>query len=223
MKKTFVLFAAFLAIMLNGFSQKTQGPVLKPEIAGKYERKLKKDLAHGKGTATGTDTYTGNFFKGLPDGEGIYTYSSGDIYTGSFRAGKKEGKGSFIIHGGSKDSILNGYWDSDKYVGKDKLVPYEVSNKTGSVMERIFNTGEGNKVEINVLDPSSKHVAAQINATGQYIQKNYTGIDYFENVAFPIEFDIHYSCSNKLKTAIVNSSIRIKLNKSGNWIITLKN
>jgi hypothetical protein len=223
MKKTIILIAAFLTILVQGYCQKAEGPVLKPEIAARYEGDLKKGLANGEGTATGVDSYTGHFAKGLPEGQGTYTYRNGDVYKGSFKNGSLEGIGTMTFKGVSKDSILTGYWEKGKYLGSEKVDPYEVSNKTGSVKEHIFSSGEGNKVEINVLDPSSTPIAAQIFAKGQYVQKSYTGRETFENVVFPVEFDIKYSCANKLTSGEIYSTIHIKINKSGNWFITLKN
>jgi hypothetical protein len=223
MKKSIILIAAILAILANSYCQKIEGPVLKPEIAVKYVGDLKKGLANGNGTATGLDTYTGHFAKGLPDGLGTYTFRNGDVYVGTFKNGIIDGKGNMTLKGVSRDSILAGFWENGKFIGKEKIEPYEVSNKSGSVQEHIFASGEGNKVEISVLDPSNSYIGAQIFTEGKFVQKSYYGREYFEDVAFPISFDIKYNCTNKIKTGIISNTIRIKINKPGNWVITLKN
>lgn len=223
MKKKIILFSAFLVILFNGFCQSIVGPVLKPEIAEKYEGEMKKGLASGKGTATGTDTYTGHFTQGLPDGQGIYTFKNGDVYQGAFKNGIMEGKGIMTTKINGKDSIVTGYWDTGKYIGKKRIDPYEISNKTGSAQEHLSLTGEGNTVEISVFDPFNRNIGAQIFIEGEYVQKSSYGREYFEDVKFPILFDIKYSCSNKLGTGIVSSTIRIKINKSGKWILKVTN
>jgi len=227
MKKIVILSIILCAFYFTGLSQKLDGPVLKKELVGKYEGEQKKGLANGKGTATGKDSYTGEFKKGLPDGDGVYTDSLGNVYKGAFRLGKKEGKGEFMPVPSSNEKPMIGFWQDDKYVGKVKIDPYEITNKTGSVSPRIYSTGPGNKIEIDVLDPyDNSLVDANIFMIGQGNSRNDTSYHkYFcEDAVFPIEFDINYSCRTKLGgTAMVASTIRIKLNKPGSWMITLKN
>jgi len=52
-----------------------------------------------------------------------------------------------------KDSVVSGYWDTSKYIGKKRIDPYEISNKTGSAQEHLSLSGEGNTIEISVLIP----------------------------------------------------------------------
>ena len=226
MKKVVFLSIILCTFYFIGLSQKLDGPVLKKELVGKYEGDLKKGLANGKGTATGKDSYTGEFKKGLPDGDGVYTDSLGNVFKGVFRLGKKDGKGTFTPVSSSNEPPMIGYWQDDKYVGKDRIEPYEISNKTGSVQPHIFTTGPGDKVEISVIDGgnTNEYVTPNIYFVGQAVTQGYSsGRTYYEQVKFPIEFDINYTCSNKLKTSTISSTIRIKINKPGNWAITLKN
>lgn len=205
------------------FAQKPEGPVLKKELAGKYEGQLKKGLANGEGTAVGIDSYTGRFNKGLPDGEGTYSFSNGDVYKGSFSKGLFSGKGKFIYKKAAGDSIVEGYWESGKYIGEKLIAPYEISNKTGSVNPSIVRAGDGNKVEIVVLDPFNAYITPQIIATGEYTLQNYYSRNYFADAVFPLSFDIRYSCTNKYHSGFIDSTIRIKINKPGSWVITLRN
>jgi hypothetical protein len=104
--------------------------VLKPEIAGTYEGKCKNGLAHGKGIATGTDRYEGQFSKGLPNGTGKYTWQNGSVYNGEWSDGERNGIGRFIMKTASGDSIQDGIWDKNVYLGPKPQNPY-VSYKTG--------------------------------------------------------------------------------------------
>ena len=228
MKKIILIATVFLMFFLIGHSQDITGPVLKKELAGKYEGDQKKGLANGKGTATGTDTYTGEFQKGLPDGIGVYTDNLGNVYKGSFRFGLKEGKGEFIPAASSTEKPMTGYWMDDKYIGKDKIDPYDNSN-TSATIQLI---GQGSPRE----DTSYKKY-------------------YYDDVKFPVEFDIRYQVRPKMgsigsgsmtpdkvsnsaagasplrqtsggitaDTPLVNNSIHIKITKPGKWSITLKN
>jgi hypothetical protein len=225
MRKIVFLSVLFYAIIFSGFCQKIEWSVLKKELVGTYVGELKKGLANGKGTAVGQDSYTGDFKKGLPDGQGIYTDSEGNIYKGSFLKGYKEGKGELTYKGdNNKESVLIGYWEADKYIGKEKKDPYEISNKTGGVNPRIFNTGEGNKVEITIIDPVSHgFITGNIFLIGQASPRTTFNRYYYEDATFPLEFDIQYTCRNKLGTASIANTIRIKINKPGNWVVTLNN
>ena len=200
MKKIILVTTVFLMFFLIGYSQTITGPVLKKELAGKYDGDQKKGLAQGKGTATGTDTYVGEFKKGLPDGEGVYTDSQGNVFKGTFRYGLREGKGEFIPGANSTDKPMTGYWMGDKYIGKDKIEPYEVSNKVGSVSPRIYSTGPGNAIDITVVDPTdNSNVAATISVIGIANPREDTSYHkyFFEDCQFPIEFDIRYQVRSK--------------------------
>ena len=224
MKRVILITIFFSIFYIGAVCQSNEGPVLKKELIGKYEGELKKGRAQGKGTAIGRDSYTGRFYKGLPEGEGIYTDSEGNKYKGSFHNGIKDGKGELILKGTVKDSVIVGYWASDKYIGKEKKDPYEISNQTGIVTARLFNNGPGNNIEIGILDPvNSTYLSATIFLIGQATARTSYGKYFYDDATFPVEFDIQYTCSNKLKTATIANTIRIKINQPGNWVITLKN
>ena len=226
MKRIVVLSVLLCAFYLIGFSQKPEGPVLKKELVGKYRGGQINGLAQGKGTAIGRDTYTGQFKKGLPDGKGIYTDSVGNVFKGTFRKGMKDGKGVFTPVQFSKEQSISGYWYKDRFTGKESLIPYEISNKTGSVSPRIYTTGPGDRVELNIIDPVDNSYITSgtiFIIEGQATNKIYFGSYCYEDVVFPIEFDIHYNCNNKIGTSTIANTIRITINKPGNWIVNLKN
>lgn len=231
MKKIILIVTAFLMLFVAGYSQNNNAPVLKKELVGKYEGDQKKGLAQGKGTATGTDTYTGEFKKGLPDGIGVYTDSQGNVFKGSFREGFKEGKGEFVPAASATEKPMTGYWMDDKYVGKEKVEPYEVSNKIGSVSPRIYSTGSGSTIDITVVDPyDNSNVAANIYMKGEANPREDSSYHkyFYEECKFPIEFDIRYQVRPKLggingSTALSDNSVHIKIVKPGKWSITLKN
>jgi len=222
MKSIFIALV-YTFISCYAYCQDITGPVLKIELAGKYEGELKKGLAHGEGTASGFDSYTGHFVKGFPEREGTYTFSNGDVYHGEFIKGLFSGKGSLTIKKASGDSIVDGYWEAGKFVGKTMVAAYEISNKTGSVNPSIIRTGDGNKVEIVVFDPYNKYIIPQIMAMGQFTQQTYYARNLFAEAVFPLTFDIRYSCTNKMRSGMIDSTIRIKINKPGNYQITLRN
>lgn len=118
---------------INSFSQECT--VALAAIKGEYSGECKKGKAHGKGKAAGVDNYEGDFKNGLPDGQGTYTWSNGDTYSGKFIKGLREGKGLMRYkRSGAADSIVDGYWKKDAYVGKNEH-PYIVHFKSKLVIE----------------------------------------------------------------------------------------
>ena len=231
MKRILFLSVVFCALFLSGIGQNTKGPVLKKELVGKYEGELKKGLANGKGMASGQDSYNGDFKDGLPDGAGVYTDSLGNVFKGTFKFGLREGKGEFIPSPSSKDKALTGYWMADKYMGNERVDPYEILNTVGTVTPRIYSTGPGDVIVINVVDPvDNANIAANIQLIGRASPRNDTSYNryFFEDAQFPIEFYITYTTRTKMggisgNQAVADNSIRLRINKPGRWSITLKN
>ena len=107
----------------------------KESLKGTYNGDCKKNKAHGKGKAVGVDTYEGDFKNGIPDGAGTYTWSNKNVFEGKYLKGLREGKGKMTIkREGAQDSIIEGFWKKDAYIGKNEK-PYIVHSKTGSVRD----------------------------------------------------------------------------------------
>ena len=126
--------AASIALLLLSFCAYSQTcDVDKESLKGTYAGDCKKNKAHGKGKAVGADTYEGEFKNGIPDGQGIYTWSNKNVFEGKYVKGMREGKGVMTFkREGSQDSVVEGYWKKDVYIGKHEK-PWEVISKTGSV------------------------------------------------------------------------------------------
>jgi hypothetical protein len=74
-----------------------------PYLRGHYEGECNdKEVAHGQGEAHGIDTYVGNFVKGMPEGEGVYTWKSGGRFEGTFKGGRANGPGVFVSVKGTR-------------------------------------------------------------------------------------------------------------------------
>ncbi len=130
-----LLFAATVIFFPTLISSAQDCAVEKAELKGTYTGDCKKGKAHGKGKATGTDTYEGNFSAGLPDGNGTYRWSNGNEFTGEFSKGLKQGKGKLIYKRlNEKDSVIEGFWKKDVYAGKNEN-PYRLIHKSKLVNE----------------------------------------------------------------------------------------
>ncbi len=78
MKSQLILTLLIFPLYLVHSQEKVECKVLVPALTGVYQGGCKDGLAHGKGTANGTDAYTGFFRNGYPNGKGTYTWASGN-------------------------------------------------------------------------------------------------------------------------------------------------
>ena len=118
--------------------------VLDPNFSGVYTGECKNGKASGQGKSVGKYTYEGEFKAGLPEGKGQLTDDLGNVFNGNFKKGKKNGEGitNFKTAQG-KDSIVNGFWKNDAYIGLYEN-PYTLVKKT-------FNVGA---ISVSYEDPT---------------------------------------------------------------------
>jgi hypothetical protein len=147
--------AACIVLLLFSFGAYTQTcQVDRESLKGTYTGDCKKDKAHGKGKAVGADTYEGEFKNGIPDGTGTYTWSNKNVFVGKYVKGLREGKGTMTFkQANGKDSVVEGYWTKDVYVGKNEK-PWQVISKTSSVrsVEVEYIPNEANRVKVIITN-----------------------------------------------------------------------
>lgn len=112
-------FALPSSPLLPPSESQTSCRVRLPDLAGSYEGECRGGKAHGQGKAVGRDTYEGEFARGLPHGNGTYTWANGDFYEGEFVKGAKEGNGKMVFASVKTDSIQAGRWDNDQFLGAE--------------------------------------------------------------------------------------------------------
>jgi hypothetical protein len=123
-------------------------------LKGQYVGACKNGKAQGIGTATGIDSYTGNFKNGYPDGQGKYTWQNGSWYEGTWERGLFNGQGTYSgLDSGNTTGfrILSGFWKKGKYIGKYEK-PFTVlplTNNISDVSVRKLNKTES-QITINV-------------------------------------------------------------------------
>ena len=223
---TGVLMIVVLFSGIRVFAQESECKVLLPEISGTYTGQCKNGLANGKGISQGADRYEGQFVKGLPDGKGTYTSSTGSVYKGQWNKGLKDGEGEmtyFLLRG---DSVVTGYWKKDKYTGKDFIPPFLVTRKEGVLTSSFRKINEeGNDVIVRFL------MGGQINARlSGFTLANSSGSQYksgpkqgIENIIFPFELKISYTTSNPISRASFDVIFECVINEPGKWEVTINN
>lgn len=162
MKQLFTILF-LVSFIFPAFSQ-TECEVLLASVQGKYTGGCKSKKADGQGKAEGTDVFEGNFKSGYPSGEGTYTFKNGDYYKGNFKKGLKDGKGEFHYKkSGAEDSVVNGYWKNDAYVGT-YLYPYIVGQKTDGVTRVNVKEEGGNAARIVTI--TSQNIIRENSLSG---------------------------------------------------------
>ena len=164
---------------LNSYSQ-NEGPdckVLLKEISGSYKGDCNNGLAHGKGTATGEDTYTGTFVNGLPEGKGEYKYKNGTSFSGYWKKGLKNGKGEFKNLVNGKTVIIKGYWKDGEYAGPTAPdEEYRITNLAGIENYSITKLkGDQDIIEISFEKVNKKYIPRDLEITissGYKIEQN---------------------------------------------------
>ncbi len=149
-----------LVIICFATKTKAQDCLVKSDaLKGKYDGGCEDGKAEGKGKATGMDSYDGEFKGGLPNGEGVYTWANGNIYDGHWAKGKREGKGLMHYKTAGGDSMVNGYWKRDEYIGLYENA-FEIINK-GRANVEVRQVKDGRN-EINLTAIQTQNTGAPV-------------------------------------------------------------
>jgi hypothetical protein len=87
--------------------------VADPRLRGTYSGACQGGKAHGRGKAVGIDTYQGEFFNGLLNGQGTYVWPNGDRYIGQFKQGQADGRGVMRYADGEEE---RGVWQNGEKI-----------------------------------------------------------------------------------------------------------
>jgi len=218
--KFILVISLFVHGSLQGYSQDCR--VEKEEIRGSYEGECKKGRADGFGKSIGKDTYEGKFKKGMPSGFGTYTFSNGDIYKGEFKRGLKDGKGELtVLRLGREDSIVNGYWADDEYLGTEKT-KYKINSRCPEVVTLSLNrTGDIDQLQIMFTLRSQPISVEGLNVTGIYgegVQQARSTV--YNNITYPWEGSVRFTYYDTRKTGpTLQKSCEIVLDifQPGTW------
>ncbi len=224
MSKIIISIAFLTVFVLMGFYAHVQTCSVETEaLKGTYKGGCKNGRAHGKGIATGEDSYNGEFKNGYPDGKGKYKWKNGDWYDGAWKKGVMEGKGE--MHYANKtgsDTMKTGFWKKGKYAGKYEN-PYTIHSKTakiGAVEVSLDTTLNNTNVIINADQVfGGKATLTNIQLiNGRYltqspIDKPRLSVTLLQGVVFPFRAMFYYNTEHILD---------IELFETGHWTIDIR-
>jgi len=204
------------------YAQQLDCKVTKAGISGSYSGGCKNGLAHGKGIAQGIDRYEGQFIKGMPDGKGTYKWADGNYYEGQWKNGMREGMGKMVY----RDSLVNGYWKNDKYLGVKLIPPYSITQSMSvsrSNITKSISSLDGVKIRILQGGSDNKSISdfSIIYSSGnEYNTGNIYGI---QNTLFPLDIKVRYRSWNQLHTAQYDVIFEFTINDPGTWDVVINN
>jgi hypothetical protein len=103
------MMAALAFLLLAQPASAQQCRVLDLQLLGSYSGPCVNGLAEGKGVASGTATYEGEFKAGMKQGRGVKTWANGDRYEGEFADDRMQGVGVYTWG--------RGPWQGQRYEG----------------------------------------------------------------------------------------------------------
>jgi len=206
-----------------GFAQ-SECKVLVPEIELIYKGECKNGLAHGRGEATGRDHYVGDFKKGLPHGEGTYEWNSGEVYEGSWKKGMRHGMGTYLFFVNDRDSILDGKWIKDEFVGQQSQSRSYTVEYTNNVGRTSFSK-LGNAppyVRIRFMRSGGEMLVGNLTMQGssgvEQMERQFVG---FEMVEFPFKCRVTFTAPSTWHASSMNCEIRFTINEPGTWQVNV--
>lgn len=197
--------------------------VLLPGISQSYTGDCKRGLAEGTGQAIGVDFYKGDFVKGLPDGNGKYTWNNGATYEGEWKKGMRDGKGIYIHRSEARDTILDGVWKEDKFLGKKAQPPYVIEYRNGIGRVSCIRTGDRPYVKyvFSRNGGESNNISSLFMQGSSGTENQTTAFTGFEYTEFPFHGIVRFNAPNNFYAAIITCELRLTINKPGAWIVTI--
>jgi hypothetical protein len=217
-----IILSMLLMLGSYAYGQTADCKVMLPQLSGSYIGECKKGLAHGDGIAQGVDRYEGHFFKGLPDGKGIYKWANGSIYDGEWKSGLRDGEGKFV----KGDSVVAGFWKGDKYQGAKPVPNYKVTANRYVQRFTISKSPEGqNGVRIKMLLGGTDNTEVEDFSLSYSSGSEYRNVGTYgiQNSSVPLDVVVRYKTWNQLHTQQYDVLFEFTILQPGTWNVTLTN
>ncbi len=223
------LIVAVAIVLLPVFSISGQSQencsVLMKTIGERYVGECSKGLAHGDGEAWGTDHYIGAFKKGLPQGKGIYNYADGSVYEGMWLKGLRHGTGKYTFRYRGSDSIQEGQWVDDKFIGKKEDVQgYKLITQRAVERYKVYRISDGNEIRVHLrpiasgtLDVTNLQITGSSGIETEFLNSQME----FRNCEYPFRLRVTFNKWSKLKTVRVDTSLELEILRPGIWLVEI--
>lgn len=216
---------AFVLLLPVTIAAQDQCVVLMESISDRYEGGCRKGLANGKGEAWGIDHYTGSFKKGLPSGKGVYEYADGSVYEGMWSKGLRDGTGMLTFKYEGADSIQQGLWKDDKFVGdRETSQGYSVVMKRSVERYRVYRYSDGNEIRVHLkpidsgsLDVTNLQIVGSSGSETPFLNSQME----FRNCDYPFRLRVSFKKWSKLKTVRVDTEFEVMILKPGVWLVEI--
>jgi hypothetical protein len=197
--------------------------VLVPSLIGKYTGDCRDGLANGRGESTGEDFYSGDFVKGLPDGKGKYIWKNGATYEGEWKKGMRNGNGIYISKAEGRDTVLNGIWKEDRFVGAKRAEPYVIEYRNGVARITAMRIGDRPYVKYKFTQSGleANIISGLLMQGSSGTERNNFDFTGFEGVNFPFSGRLTFTAPNNFRTAMISCEIRLTINEPGAWVVTI--
>lgn len=223
------LILALAILLLTVFSVSGQGQgdcsVLMKNIGERYMGECNKGLAHGAGEAWGVDHYKGSFKKGLPQGKGIYYYADSSVYEGMWSKGLRHGTGKYTFRYMGSDSIQEGQWVDDRFIGKKEDVQgYKLITQRAVERYRVYRISDGNEIRVHLrpmnsgsLDVTNLQITGSSGIETEFLNSQME----FRNCEYPFRLRVTFNKWSKLKTVRVDTSLEVEILRPGIWLVEI--
>lgn len=199
--------------------------VLMKNISERYVGECSKGLAHGDGEAWGVDHYIGTFKKGLPQGKGIYHYADSSVYEGMWSKGLRHGPGKYTFRYRGSDSIQEGQWVDDRFIGKKEDVQgYKLITQRAVERYRVYRISDGNEIRVHLrpmnsgsLDVTNLQITGSSGIETEFLNSQIE----FRNCEYPFRLRVTFNKWSKLKTVRVDTSLEMEILRPGIWLVEI--